>query len=264
MPLKLSVVVPIYNECATLETSLSRVLASPYQIELLAVDDGSTDGSGEILESVARTEPRLRVLRQPRNFGKGAAVRRGIGQASGDIVLIQDADLEYDPADYPALLEPIERGDADVVYGSRFQGRPGRVLYFRHYVGNRLLTLISNILTDLNLTDMETGFKAFRREVFSCFSLESDRFGFEPEVTAKIARIRDIRIYEVPVSYHGRTYADGKKITWRDGAAALLHIARFNLFPGPIRTLDGSSPSRSSLLRPTGGRPAKAGSTMSH
>jgi glycosyltransferase involved in cell wall biosynthesis len=227
MPLKLSVVVPVYNEASALSLSIARILSVPYELEVLAIDDGSSDGSGEILERLARDEARLHVLRQPENRGKGAAVRRGIAAARGDVVLIQDADLEYDPADYQALLEPIERGDADVVYGSRFQGRPGRVLYFRHYVGNRLLTLMSNVLTDLNLTDMETGYKAFRREVFSCFSLQSDRFGFEPEVTAKVARIHHIRIYEVPVSYHGRTYAEGKKITWRDGVVALWTLVKY-------------------------------------
>ncbi len=242
MTLKLSIVIPVYNEKPTLELSLSRVLATPYDKEVLVVDDGSTDGSRDILQRLAERDPRVRPFMQPHNQGKGAAVRRGIREATGDVVLIQDADLEYDPADYGTLLEPIERGDADVVYGSRFQGRPGRVLYFRHYLGNRLLTLISNVFTDLNLTDMETGYKAFRREVFSCIELESDRFGFEPEVTAKVSRIKHVRIYEVPVSYRGRTYEEGKKITWKDGAAALMHIARFNMFPGRIGSMYAAPP----------------------
>jgi glycosyltransferase involved in cell wall biosynthesis len=234
--MRLSIVVPVFNERAMLRRCIDRVLASPYDKEIVIVDDGSTDGTHEVLRELEAL-PAVRVLYQPENRGKGAALRRGLKAATGDVVLVQDADLEYDPRDYPVLLEPILLGQADVVYGSRFLGGAGRVLYFRHSLGNRLLTLLSNVFTDLNMTDMETGYKAFRREVLDCFDLESDRFGFEPEVTAKIARIPEIRIFEVGISYSGRTYEEGKKIGWRDGVAAFAHIARFNLFPGTIRRL---------------------------
>jgi glycosyltransferase involved in cell wall biosynthesis len=234
--MKLSVVVPVYNERAMIGRCIERVLATPYDKEIIVVDDGSTDGTRDVLRSLEH-HPLLRVLYQPENRGKGAALQRGLREARGDAVIIQDADLEYDPRDFPVLLEPIILGDADVVYGSRFLGGPGRVLYFRHTIGNRLLTLLSNVFTDLNISDMETGYKVFRREVLDCFDLRSERFGFEPEVTAKIARIPNVRIYEVAVSYRGRTYEEGKKISWRDGAAALFHIARFNLLPGEIRPL---------------------------
>ena len=235
----LSVVIPVYNEAGTIEAILSRVAATPHDKEIVVVDDASTDGSREYLESVergARTvrdstgQPaRVRVLFQPQNRGKGAALRRGFEAASGSILLVQDADLEYDPADYDVLLRPILDGQADVVYGSRFLGGPQRVLLFYHYLGNRTLTLLSNMLTNLNLTDMETCYKVFRREVLDGIgTLRSDRFGFEPEFTAKVAR-RGYRVYETPIAYHGRDYADGKKITWRDGVAALWHIVRYRV-----------------------------------
>jgi glycosyltransferase involved in cell wall biosynthesis len=224
--MKLSIVMPVYNEAATIREIVRRVQALPHAKEIVVVDDGSLDGTRDILRSMAGGE--VRVFLHARNRGKGAAVRTGIAQARGDVVVVQDADLEYNPRDIPALLAPIERGEADVVYGSRFLGGPHRVLNFWHYVGNRLLTLLSNMCTNVNLTDMETGYKAFRTEVLRRIEIESDRFGFEPEVTAKVARLR-CRIYEQPISYSGRDYDEGKKITWRDGVAALWHIVRFSL-----------------------------------
>jgi glycosyltransferase involved in cell wall biosynthesis len=222
----LTVVVPCYNERATIDTVLKRVLDSPWTAEVVVVDDGSTDGTREHLESVG--DPRVRLLLQPTNQGKGAAVRRGIAEATAEYLIIQDADLEYDPADYTAMLEPLVDGRADVVFGSRFMGgRPHRVLYFWHSAGNRLLTLLSNMATNLNLTDMETCYKAFRREVAQGLDLVEDRFGIEPEITAKVAR-GGWRIYEVGISYSGRTYAEGKKINWRDGLWALRCIGRYS------------------------------------
>jgi glycosyltransferase involved in cell wall biosynthesis len=227
--MKLSVVMPVYNERATLRQIVARVLAVPLELELLCVDDGSKDGSREILEELGKLHPQLRVLLQPQNQGKGAALRRGIGEAIGDFVLIQDADLEYDPAEYPNLLGPLIEGKADVVYGSRFMGgAPHRVLYFWHSVGNWILTLLSNILTNLNLSDMETCYKVFRREVIQSIRLEEDRFGFEPEVTVKVAKHR-LRVYEVGVSYSGRTYEEGKKIGWKDGVRALWCLVKYSL-----------------------------------
>jgi len=211
----LSVVMPCFNERATIEEVVDAVLASPYTAEVLVVDDGSTDGTRELLEKI--DDPRVKVLLQAHNQGKGAALRRGIAAATADFVIIQDADLEYDPGEYGTLLEPLLDGRADVCYGSRFHtSRPHRVLYYWHSVGNRFLTMASNAFTNLNLTDMETCYKVFRREVIQSIEIEEDRFGFEPEVTAKIAAGR-YRIFEVGISYDGRTYADGKKIGWRDG-----------------------------------------------
>ncbi len=234
--MKLSVVMPCYNEAATLETALMRVLAADtggMALEAIVVDDGSRDDSAAIADRIAASDKRLRVVRQDRNQGKGAALRRGFAEATGDVVMVQDADLEYDPADYPRLLEPITAGRADVVYGSRFKGgNSTRVLYFWHSVGNNVLTLLSNMMTNINLTDMECCYKIMRREVLERITIAEDRFGFEPEITARIARIRPLpRIYEVGVSYAGRTYEEGKKITWKDGIRAIYCILRYNLFP---------------------------------
>jgi glycosyltransferase involved in cell wall biosynthesis len=227
--MKLSVVMPVYNEQATLREAVVRVLAAPFEIELICVEDGSSDGSREILGELEKQHPQMRVLLQPQNRGKGAALRLGIQQATGDFVVIQDADLEYDPADYPALLGPLIQGKADVVYGSRFVGAgPHRVLYFWHSVGNWLLTLVSNALTNMNLTDMETCYKVFRREIIQSIPLEEDRFGFEPEVTVKIAK-RGLRVYEVGIGYWGRTYEEGKKINWKDGVRALWCLLRYTV-----------------------------------
>ena len=225
--MKLSVVMPVYNEQATLRHVIERVLSVDVEVELLCVDDGSSDASREILAELQQQHSQVRVFLQPRNMGKGAALRRGIQEATGNYVIIQDADLEYDPNDYPLLLGPLVSGQADVVYGSRFVGSgPHRVLYYWHSVGNWLLTIISNMLTNLNLTDMETCYKAFRREIIQSIPLEEDRFGFEPEVTVKIAK-RGLRVYEVGISYWGRTYAEGKKIGWRDGVRALWCLLKY-------------------------------------
>jgi glycosyltransferase involved in cell wall biosynthesis len=227
--MKLSIIIPIYNEKATLEEIFRLVQAAPYDKEIIAVDDASTDGSREILTRLAQQYDNVKAFYHQRNQGKGAALRTAFAQVTGEVVIIQDADLEYRPADYPSLLEPIEQNVADVVYGTRLVGgRPHRVLFFWHYLGNRAVTTLSNIFTNLNLSDMEVGYKVFRAEVLKGIQIRCDRFGVEPELTAKIAKKR-WRIYEVPIQYHGRDYTEGKKITWRDGIAAIYHIIRFKL-----------------------------------
>lgn len=226
----LSVVVPAYNEEATLEAVIRRVLALPFDLEVVAVDDGSTDATPQILSRLAAEDPRVRPLVQTRNAGKGAAVRIGIAATSGDHVLIQDADLEYDPSDIPALLQPLLDDHADVVYGTRFRGgRPQRAHLFWHSVGNKFLTLLTNVLFNTTISDMEVGYKAFKGPLIRGIPLVSDDFRFEPEVTAKVLRIPGIRLYEVPISYYGRTFAEGKKITWRDGIKAVSAILQFRL-----------------------------------
>lgn len=229
---KLSVIVPVYNETRTIEELLQRIADVDIPKEIIIVDDGSADGTRQLLRRLSRDSKRhgnLYLHCHDRNRGKGAAVRTGLRQATGDIILIQDADLEYDPRDYHHLLEPILDSRADVVYGSRFLGGPHRVLYFWHYVGNRFLTTVCNLLTNLNLTDMETCYKAFRREVFDQIEIKSNRFDFEPEITVKVAK-KGFRIYETPISYSGRSYAEGKKITWADGLRALWALLRFRLW----------------------------------
>jgi glycosyltransferase involved in cell wall biosynthesis len=246
----ISVIIPAYNEINTISYVLKKVEETPYNKEIIIVDDGSKDGTREYLGSRVKSQgsrpaqsadslsnegcgvysTEIKVIFHEKNMGKGAAIRSGIKAAVGDIVIIQDADLEYDPKDYPALFEPIVEGKADVVYGSRFLGGTHRVFYFWHYVGNKLITLVSNMFTDLNLTDMETCYKAFKREMLEGIRIESDRFGFEPEITAKMAKKKACRIYEVPISYYGRSYEEGKKITWRDGVKAVFTIVKYNLF----------------------------------
>ena len=222
----LSVIVPVFNEAATVETLLEQVLASPVVSEVVVVDDGSTDGTREVLRGLERE--RLRIFFHPQNRGKGAAVRTGIAEARADVVVIQDADLEYDPQEYPVLLDPIRQGVADAVFGSRFLSGSSRVLYYKHRLGNGFLTMLSNWATDLNLTDMETCYKAVRRDLLQGLELTQERFGIEPELTAKLARA-GARVYEVPISYRGRTYDEGKKIGWRDGVQAIWCIWKYGI-----------------------------------
>jgi glycosyltransferase involved in cell wall biosynthesis len=229
--MKVSVVIPVFNERGTIEQIVNAVRSAPIEnIEIVVVDDASTDGTQDVLkEKISAMADQ--IIYQPRNCGKGAALRAGFGAATGDVILIQDADLEYNPSDYPILLEPIISGKADAVFGSRFMGsHPHRVLYFWHMVGNKFLTLLSNMFTNLNLTDMETCYKAFRAPLLKSLTLRENRFGFEPEVTAKLASAR-CRIYEVGISYNGRTYSEGKKVNWKDGFHAIYAIVRYNLFP---------------------------------
>ena len=235
--MKLSVVIPVYNEADTVAAILDKILASgrgdEHAVEILLVDDGSSDRSGEIIAEYLQSHPQadIRAYSHEKNRGKGAALHTGIKEATGDLVIIQDADLEYDPDEYSLLMQPILDGHADVVYGSRYLGgNPHRILFFWHSIGNRLLTLFSNFMTNLNLTDVETCYKLFRREILQGLNLKEKRFGFEPEVTAKVSRVPGIRIYEVGISYYGRTYAEGKKINWKDGVAAIWFIFKFRLF----------------------------------
>jgi glycosyltransferase involved in cell wall biosynthesis len=235
--MKLTVVIPAYNEIASIAEVTRRVLEAPVDLpkEVIIVDDYSTDGTREFLRDLLKRDVGrddtsvVKVYLHPKNLGKGAAIRTAVAQATGEIVLIQDADLEYDPQDYPALLKPILDGRADVVFGNRFHGGSHRVLYFWHAMANRVLTTLCNMVANLNLTDMEVGYKVFRAEVLQQIAIQSNRFGFEPEITVKVAKL-GYRIYEVPISYHGRTYAEGKKIGWRDGVAAFLHIIRYRFF----------------------------------
>jgi glycosyltransferase involved in cell wall biosynthesis len=225
---KLSIIIPVFNEKDTILTVLDAVEATPVPKEIVVVDDGSSDGTRDVLSGLQR--PDVKVIMHEKNMGKGAALQTGFSHASGEIILIQDADLEYDPDEYPVLLKPILDGKADVVYGSRFAGHGAhRVLYFWHYVGNRFLTLLSNLFTNINLTDMETCYKVFTQEALKGVHIQENRFGFEPEITAKMAR-KKLRIYEVPISYYGRTYAEGKKIDWRDGFRAIWCILKYNVW----------------------------------
>lgn len=225
--MKISIIIPVYNEARTILEVIQRVKEIPFDKEIIVVDDGSNDGTHECLKRCEGDE--ITILSHPSNQGKGAAIRTAIPYIRGDIVIIQDADLEYHPSEYPHLIKPILEGKADVVYGSRFLGGTHRVLFFWHAVGNKIITTLSNMLTDLNLSDMETGYKVFRAEALKRINIESNRFGFEPEITAKIAKM-GLRIYEVPISYWGRDYSEGKKINWKDGLAAIYWILKYNLF----------------------------------
>ncbi len=226
--LTVSVLIPVFNERHTIERVIDRVRAVGVKTQIILVDDCSVDGTRDILRKIADTDKGVTIRFHEVNRGKGAAIRTALAEATGEVTIIQDADMEYDPVEYPRLLHPIESGVADVVYGSRFLGGPHRVLFFWHQLGNQVLTLLSNVMTNLNLTDMETGYKMFRTDVMKAMRLTSDRFGFEPEVTARVAQMR-CRVYELPISYWGREYDEGKKITWRDGVAALWHIFKFNV-----------------------------------
>jgi glycosyltransferase involved in cell wall biosynthesis len=237
--LRLSVLIPVYNEESTIRVLVEQVRAVPVAKEVIVVNDCSTDGTRDVLERLHANGLIDVLVHKERNEGKGAAIRTALQRSSGNVVVVQDADLEYDPFDWPVLLDPIMEGKADAVFGSRFLGGPHRVLYFWHSVGNALLTMVSNMFTNLNLTDMETCYKAIRGDLARSLTLTADRFGFEPEVTARLSQAK-ARIYEVPISYAGRTYAEGKKISWRDGLAAFWHIVRFNLFPPVTQRTSGN------------------------
>jgi glycosyltransferase involved in cell wall biosynthesis len=245
-PIRLSVLIAAYNEERTIAAAVERVRAIPLEIEIVAVNDGSSDQTGAAIDRL-RAEGKIDIaLHHSKNRGKGAALRSAIQAASGDVMVVQDADLEYDPQEFIRLLQPIARGQADAVFGSRFLGGDHRVLYFWHSVGNQLLTLLSNMFSNLNLSDMETGYKMIRGPLLKSLVLTSDRFGFEPEITARLAQAR-ARVWEIGISYSGRTYAEGKKINWRDGAAAIWHILRFNLFPPRVPAPQSTrAPSRTS------------------
>ena len=230
--MKLSVIIPCYNEINTIDDVLDAVINAPYEDkEIIVVDDFSTDGTRDKLRNYGNSGKFKKIIYHDKNMGKGAAIRSGIKAAGGDIIIIQDADLEYNPEEYPKIIAPILNGKADVVFGSRFKGESAqRVLYFWHRMGNGFLTFLSNMFTNLNLTDMETCYKVFRKDIIRNIKIEEDRFGFEPEITAKISKIKDIRIYEVGISYYGRTYNEGKKINWKDGIRAVICILKYNLF----------------------------------
>lgn len=227
--MKISVIVPVYNEINTIDEIVRRIMAVQLDKEIILVDDGSSDGTQDQIKKIAQDNNNIKMIIHNKNKGKGAALRSGFESAEGDIIIVQDADLEYDPKEYSVLLGPILDGRADVVYGSRFLGGPHRVLYFWHYVGNKFLTLLSNAFSNINLTDMETCYKVFKRDILDNISFKSERFGFEPEFTMKVAK-KEFRIYEVPISYSGRSYSEGKKITWKDGISAIFCIVRYRFF----------------------------------